>query len=211
MIHIFTFVTLAFLLVLLPGPDYVLITKNTLKDGTKAGMNTLFGTCVALSIHTTFAVIGLSAIIVKSAFLFSAFKFVGAGYLFYLGVKALLSIRKTTDSNITSDIETTNSSTKQEPNFRQGFLTDLLNPKVAVFFLTFLPQFVSSRENNIIPFITLGVIYILITLAYFVVYILLINRIKIFMQKESTQKAIQCISGIVLISFGLKLAFEEAK
>lgn len=80
-----------------------------------------------------------------------------------------------------------------------------------MFFLTFLPQFVIPRENSLIPFITLGVIYILITLAYFVVYILLINRIKIFMQKVSTQKAIQCISGIVLISFGLKLAFEEVK
>lgn len=211
MIHIFTFVTLAFLLVLLPGPDYVLITKNTLKDGTKAGMNTLVGTCVALSVHTTFAVIGLSAIIVKSAFLFSTFKFVGAGYLFYLGVKALHSIRKSTESDLTSDIETTNNSAKQEPNFRQGFLTNLLNPKVAVFFLTFLPQFVIPRENSFIPFMTLGVIYICITLAYFVFYILLINHIKIFMQKGSTQKAIQCISGIVLISFGLKLAFEEAK
>lgn len=121
MIHIFTFITLAFLLVLLPGPDYVLITKNTLKDGTKAGMSTLFGTCVALCVHTTFAVIGLSAIIVKSAFLFSTFKFIGASYLFYLGVKALLSIRKTTDSNSTLDIETTNSSTRQEPNFHTGF------------------------------------------------------------------------------------------
>jgi RhtB (resistance to homoserine/threonine) family protein len=208
MTHLFTFVILAFLLVLLPGPDYVMITKNTLKDGTQAGMRTLFGTCTALCAHTTFAVVGLSAIIVKSAFLFSTFKIIGAVYLFYLGVKALLSMRKISANSLQQTEKETN--TKQEPNFRQGFLTNLLNPKVAVFFLTFLPQLVNPNENTLISFTLLGVIYILITFTFFVVYVLLINRIKMFMEKESTQKAIQCVSGIVLIAFGVKLALEKA-
>lgn len=206
MTHLLTFIILSFLLVLLPGPDYVMITKNTLRDGTSAGIRTLIGTCSALCVHTTFAVIGLSAIIVKSAFLFSTFKFLGAAYLLYLGVKALFSLRKISAGK---EQVTEKTADNQEPNYRQGFFTNLLNPKVAVFFLSFLPQFVNSRENTCIPFITLGAIYIVITLVFFVAYILLMNRIKIVMKKESTQKAIQSVSGVVLIAFGIKLALEK--
>ncbi len=206
MTDLLSFIVLSFLLVILPGPDYVILTNNTLKNGMASGLKTVLGTCSALAIHTFIAIIGLSAIIVNSAYLFTVFKYIGAAYLIYLGAMSLLSLRNNKGSM-------TKTSTKRETkasSFRLGFFTNLFNPKVAVFFLTFLPQFVDNSQNTFIPFTILGMIYILLTFLYFLVYILFINKINQFMQKESTQKAIQGISGVVLMAFGIKLALEKA-
>ena len=114
-------------------------TKNTLVAGKVGGVKTVFGTCIALLIHTLVAVIGLSALIVKSALLFSIFKYVGALYLIYIGIKALLAVRNKEGID-TNDISLNNED-EHTSCFRQGFLTNLLNPKVAVFFLTFYRNF----------------------------------------------------------------------
>ncbi len=126
------FIIMSICLIILPGPDTAMATKNTLVAGKMGGVKTVFGTCVALLIHTLVAVIGLSALIVKSALLFSIFKYVGALYLIYIGIKALLAVKNkegvnTNDVSINNDKEHTSC-------FRQGFLTNLLNPKIAVFF-----------------------------------------------------------------------------
>lgn len=134
------FILMSILLVILPGPDTGLATNNTIIYGKIGGIRTVFGITTGLVIHTSAAVLGLSAIIVKSAFLFSVFKYVGALYLIYLGIMALWTI-KNKRTSIDSDPALSNKF-QNASCFRQGFLTNLLNPKVAVFFLTFLPQFV---------------------------------------------------------------------
>ncbi|KAB7709018.1 LysE family translocator [Bacillus aerolatus] len=206
MINVITFVIMSFFLVILPGPDNVILTRNTLKEGSKGGLQTILGICLALLVHTFIAVVGLSAIIASSAYLFSIFKFVGAAYLIYLGIMAFLSVRKDkiNMNTLNKDHKATN-----ENLFRQGFLTDLLNPKVAVFFLTFLPQFVEPNINSFFPLLMLGLIYVGLTFLYSLFFILLIDQISGFMQKHSTQKIIQGVSGAVLVGFGLKLAFEK--
>lgn len=206
MINVITFIIMSFFLVILPGPDSVILTRNTLKEGSKGGLQTILGICLALLVHTFIAIVGLSAIIASSATLFSIFKFVGAAYLIYLGIMAFLSMRKDklNKSTLTKDPKVTN-----EDPFQQGFLTDLLNPKVAVFFLTFLPQFVDPNINSFFPLLVLGLIYTGLTFLYSLLFILLIDQISGFMQKHSTQKIIQGVSGAVLVGFGLKLAFEK--
>jgi RhtB (resistance to homoserine/threonine) family protein len=194
-------------LIILPGPDTAMATKNTLIAGKIGGVKTVFGTCVALLIHTLAAVIGLSALIVKSALLFSIFKYVGAVYLVYIGIKALLAIRNTEDLN-TNDVPINNEN-KHTSCFRQGFLTNLLNPKVAVFFLTFLPQFLNPNHNTFIQLLVMGLTYLILTVIWFAFYIFLIDKISAFMKKPKTQRYIQGITGIVLIGFGIKLAFER--
>ena len=206
--NFFLFVVMSILLILLPGPDTAIATKNTLTVGRKGGLQTIVGTCSAILIHTLAAVIGLSAIIVKSAFLFTVLKYVGAVYLVYLGIKTLWAMKKnglSTDSEIPTE-------NKFETNscFKQGFLTNMLNPKVAVFFLTFLPQFVSPGTETFFPFIIMGVTYSILTAIWFVCYVYLINQISTFMKKASTQKVIEGVTGAVLIAFGIKLAFEKA-
>lgn len=206
MINIITFVVMSFFLVILPGPDNVILTRNTLREGTRGGLKTILGICLALLVHTFIAIVGLSAIIASSAYLFSIFKFVGAAYLIYLGVRAFLSVR---EDNLNVPTLNTDHQIASENLFRQGFLTDLLNPKVAVFFLTFLPQFVEPHVKSFLPFLLLGLIYAGLTFLYSLFFILLIDQISGFMQKKSTQKVIQGVSGAVLVGFGLKLAFEK--
>ena len=91
--NFYLFVIMSILLIILPGPDTAIATKNTLTFGKTGGFKTMFGTCCALFIHTLAAIIGLSAIIVKSTILFSVFKYIGAVYLFYLGIKTLWAIK----------------------------------------------------------------------------------------------------------------------
>ncbi|MGD2273278.1 LysE family translocator [Bacillus wiedmannii] len=203
----FLFIIMSICLIILPGPDTAMATKNTLVAGKVGGVKTVFGTCVALLIHTLAAVIGLSAIIVKSALLFSIFKYVGALYLIYIGIKALLAVRNKEGFD-TNDISLNNED-EHTSYFRQGFLTNLLNPKVAVFFLTFLPQFLNPNHNTFIQLLVMGLTYLVLTVIWFAFYIFLIDKISAFMKKPRTQRYIQGLTGIVLIGFGIKLAFEK--
>lgn len=195
-------------LIILPGPDTAIATKNTLTVGRMGGLKTALGTCCALLIHTSAAVLGLSAIIVKSALLFSVFKYVGAVYLIYLGVKTLWSLKKkeeaaSVEMNTKKQFENTSC-------FKQGFLTNILNPKVAVFFLTFLPQFVESGSNTFMPFLLMGITYTVLTSIWFLLYVYLINQISAFMKRPKAQNIIEGVTGTILIGFGIKLALEKS-
>ncbi|MFP7298663.1 LysE family translocator [Neobacillus niacini] len=206
--NFYLFVIMCVLLIILPGPDTAIATKNTLTVGKTGGLRTIFGTCCALLIHTLAAVVGLSAIIVKSAFVFSIFKYVGAVYLVYLGIKTLWALRKNKAAPDEMSIE---SKYGNKSCFKQGFLTNLLNPKVAVFFLTFLPQFVNSGSPSFIPFLIMGITYTLLTAVWFLFYIYLLNQIRTFMKKPKTQTVMEGITGTILIGFGIKLALEKAQ
>ena len=195
------YIVLCILLIILPGPDTAIVTKNTLVISRRAGFETMFGTLTALMIHTTFAIVGLSAIMVQSAQLFMIIKFVGAMYLIYLGVKTFIAMTKKKNQD---SIETLTSS--KSSNYFQGFLTNLLNPKVAVFFLTFLPQFVANPNKPIIPFLILGITYTVLTLVWFIFYVTLLSQIRAFMNNPTTQKWMEGITGTVLVGFGIQLA-----
>jgi threonine/homoserine/homoserine lactone efflux protein len=205
--NFYLFVIMSVMLIILPGPDTAIVTRNTLAGGSPKGLKTLSGTICALLIHTFAAVAGLSAIIVKSAFLFSVFKYAGAVYLVYLGIKSIMALK----NNVISEEITEPGKYKNKSYFKQGFLTNILNPKVAVFFLTFLPQFVSTGSDPLIPFLLMGATYALLTTVWFMLYIFLINQISTFMKKPKTTKVIEALTGTVLIGFGIKLAFEKVQ
>ncbi|KAA0698208.1 LysE family translocator [Neorhizobium sp. P12A] len=134
--HWVTFVSAAVLLNLSPGPDIAFILGHTIKSGIRSGFAALFGVWSGACIHVLMTAAGLSAILAASALAFSAVKWIGAAYLIWLGIQALRStgeggwIRETDQAPVKSRI------------YRQGILVSLLNPKVAIFFLAFLPQFV---------------------------------------------------------------------
>lgn len=206
--HFYLFVLMCIFLIILPGPDTAIATKNTVTVGRIGGLKTALGTCCALLIHTSAAVLGLSAIIVKSAYLFTVIKYVGAVYLIYLGVKTLWSLKK---KELAASIEmNTKSQVVSQSCFKQGFFTNILNPKVAVFFLTFMPQFVDAGSNTILPFMLMGITYTVLTALWFLLYVYLINQVSAFMKKPKTQSIIEGITGTILIGFGIKLALEKA-
>jgi len=204
--NFYLFVITCVFLIILPGPDTAIMTKNTLTVGKQGGFKTMIGICCALSIHTLTAIVGLSAIIAKSALLFSIFKYIGAVYLIYLGIKSLWTLRNQEATETVVKFKYKNTS-----SFKQGFLTNLLNPKIAVFFLTFLPQFVNPGSHAFMPFLILGMTYIILTIVWYLFYIYLLNQISAFMKKPKTQKVIEGITGTILIGFGIKLALEKAR
>lgn len=194
------FLFLTIVLVIIPGPDYILITKNTLAFGKLAGFKTIFGTCTALMCHTLFSVIGLSTLLVKSAVLYSFIKYVGAGYLIYLGIKSLLT--KQTTTHLDDESTKTNF-------YSQGLVTNLFNPKIAVFFLTFLPQFVDGSDSSWWYFGLLGLTYIAVTFMIFGLYTLLLNRVRHVFKKQTTQRIINKSAGAILVFFGIKLILSD--
>jgi RhtB (resistance to homoserine/threonine) family protein len=205
--NFYLFVLMCILLIILPGPDTAIATKNTVIAGKIGGLKTALGTCCALLIHTSAAVLGLSTIIVKSALLFSVFKYVGAVYLIYLGIKTLWLLRK---KEVAASVEMdTKSKFTNKSCFKQGFLTNILNPKVAVFFLTFLPQFVDAGSKTFIPFLLMGITYTVLTALWFILYVYLINQVSTIMKKPKAQNIIEGITGTILIGFGIKLALEK--
>ncbi|UOQ91914.1 LysE family translocator [Halobacillus shinanisalinarum] len=206
--NFYLFVLMCIFLIILPGPDIAIVTKNTLTVGRIGGLKTALGICCAILIHTSAAVLGLSAIIMKSALLFSVFKYVGAVYLIYLGVKTLWYLRKKEEA---ASVEmNTKSQFKNTSCFKQGFLTNILNPKVAVFFLTFFPQFVDSGSNTFLPFLIMGITFTVLTAIWFLLYVYLINQISAFMKEPKAQYIIEGITGTILIGFGIKLALEKS-
>ncbi|MHC0038099.1 LysE family translocator [Pseudoneobacillus sp. C159] len=199
---------MCFFFIILPGPDTAITTKNTVIFGKKGGLKTVFGTCCALLIHTSAAVLGLSAIIMKSALFFSFIKYVGAVYLIYLGVKTLISLKKKEE---TTSVKTNNKIQFVSTScFQQGFLTNILNPKTAVLFLSFFPQFIGSGSNTFLPFLIMGATYTLMTALWSILFVHLINQISAFMKKPKTQSIIEGITGTILIGFGIKLFLEKA-
>ncbi|MCF6136567.1 LysE family translocator [Pseudalkalibacillus berkeleyi] len=204
--NFYLFVLMSIFLIILPGPDIAIATKNTLSNGRSGGFQTALGICSAILIHTSAAVLGLSAIIVKSALLFSVFKYVGAVYLIYLGIKTLLALRNKEENTEALD---TGSQYKNRSSFKQGFLTNILNPKVAVFFLTFLPQFVHAGSDTLGPFLIMGITFTALTALWFLLYVSLMNHIRAFMKKPKTKAMIEGTTGLIMIGFGIKLALEK--
>ncbi|AUS85130.1 LysE family translocator [Lysinibacillus capsici] len=211
MVNISVFLVMCILLIILPGPDTAIATKNTLTVSRKGGLQTIIGSCCGLLIHTCAAVIGLSAIIVKSAYIFAVLKYVGAVYLCYLGIKTLWTLRTIrTQSPVVDDVGSIEHKYSHQSCFKQGFLTNVTNPKVAVFFLTFLPQFVDGNSGTFFPFLIMGLIYTALTMLWFIFYVYLLDRISAFMKKPSTKAVIEGLTGAILIAFGIKLALEKA-
>lgn len=136
--HWATFFSAAFLLNLCPGPDMAFILGQTAKGGVKSGFSAMFGIWTGALFHVTFAALGLSAVIAASAIAFSSIKWIGAFYLVWIGIQAIKSRGETLNVNNEPALQ------NFRKIFKQGMFVSILNPKVAVFFLAFLPQFVEA-------------------------------------------------------------------
>lgn len=193
----FTFLVLSLFVVMSPGIDTALITKRTISDGRKDGFKMAVGITLGCLVHTLAAAFGLSAILMQSALAFEIVKYLGSIYLIYLGVSSFIK-RKSNDN---SEIPV-----KKGSAFKQGLLSNVLNPKVAMFFLTFLPQFVKIGENVTFQLVSMGIIYMALSITWFVVFVFFINYLRNWLMSAKVQQVMDKVTGIVLIGFGLKLA-----
>jgi len=201
----FAFLVLSLFVIMSPGIDTALITKRTIASGKKDGYKIALGITLGCLVHTLAAAFGLSAILLKSALAFEMIKYVGAAYLIYLGVSSIL-MRSSTTNNGNNNQSVTS---ERKSAFTQGLLSNVLNPKVAMFFLTFLPQFVNTGTNATQQFILMGVIYAILSITWFFVYVFFINYLREWLMSPKIQQAMDKATGLILIGFGLKLAMEK--
>ncbi|MFS0902350.1 LysE family translocator [Priestia aryabhattai] len=202
---IFTFLVLTLFVIMSPGIDTALITKRTVADGQIGGYKMALGLASGSLVHTLAAAFGLSALLLQSALAFEIVKYAGALYLMYLGISAFLSKKSDTFSPAKEE------KSKETSAFRQGLVSNVLNPKVAVFFLTFLPQFVQTNQNVTLQLLLMGITYTILAITWFFVFIFFINYLRKWLTTPSVQRFMDKATGVVLIGFGLKLAFEKHK
>lgn len=206
--NIIIFTMMALFFTMIPGPDFALVMKTTLTGGRKAGTYTAWGISAGLVVHTIFAILGLSALIAQSIYLFQMVKYIGAAYLFYLGIKAFIGKQKQ-DVGLEKKEESVPSSKQAISFLGEAVLANVLNPKVILFYLTFIPQFVNIEQAVMPQFIMLGSIYVVLTFFWFTLLAYLLNHVKRLFTSKTFQERMQKVTGAVLISFGIKLALSD--
>jgi len=185
--HLLAFIAAGWLLNLTPGPDVLYVVTNSLRSGVRAGTVAGLGITAGCFVHIFAAAIGVGTLMATSAAAFAVLKYIGAAYLLYLGVRSLKAI------------------------FLGGFWTNVLNPKVALFFLAFVPQFIApGAENKALYFVLLGVLFNLNAIPVNVGWALAAGWMA---RRGAVQKGMHWLdraAGVLFIGFGLKLAFTDA-
>lgn len=203
------FIISGFLLNIMPGPDTLLIMSRSASQGWRAGSIASLGIGSGVFVHILAAALGLSAILASSAMAFTVVKYAGAVYLVYIGLMALRS--KTKDETPVENASPASSSVQplsMRSIYWQGFLSNALNPKVALFFLAFVPQFIShTSSNTALAFIVLGVIFNFNSMLW--CHLLAIST-ALASKRLKVSKTVSCwlnkTIGVLFISLGVKLA-----
>jgi threonine/homoserine/homoserine lactone efflux protein len=207
---VLTFTLAAALIVLLPGPDTLVVLRSLLRDGRRRAVLTVLGVLTGLAVWVAAAALGLSALLRASHDGYTALRIVGAAYLLWLGVQSLRA-----RAGLTSE----------EPalppagggrrlgllgtGYGAGLATDLLNPKVGVFFVTFLPGFVPHGHPVGAASLLFGGIFIVETAVYFALLLLLAGRVTSWFDRPRVRRRLERTTGLVLIGFGIRLGIES--
>ncbi len=210
MIHgLAAFIALATLLVITPGPDMALVTKNALLRGRTAAVFTALGINAGIAVWTVAAALGVATILRASAPAFMALKILGSVYLIYLGLQAfgLFQRRGKPQSEIAP--ARAESSAGGGAPFRQGLLSNLFNPKIGVFFTSFIPQFITPGDSVFVRVLLLGVIFNAMGLLWLSGYALLVSRAGGILRRPHVKTVFEWLTGCVLIGFGIRLATER--
>ncbi|MER8904190.1 LysE family translocator [Mesorhizobium sp. M0772] len=190
--------------VFIPGPATLLTVARATSSGTRVGVATGAGVAAGDVFHTIMAMVGISAIIATSATLFSVLKYIGAAYLVYLGIRAIIE-------RIPADPTAGALALSASKAFRQAVLTEVLNPKTALFFLAFLPQFVRPENGSVmLQLMTLGIIFVLLGLFSTVVFAVSAGRLGTFLRRNpSVVKWQGKVVGGIYCALGVRLALQQ--
>jgi RhtB (resistance to homoserine/threonine) family protein len=207
--HLLLFIAAGWLLNLTPGPDVLYIVTNSLRAGARAGIIAGLGITAGCFVHIFAAAVGVSVLLATSATAFTMLKWMGAAYLLWIGIKILFSRRP----QATTDLRAVATSEPQRPLkaiFIGGFWTNVLNPKVAIFFLAFVPQFITpDAASPALAFAMLGVLFNLNAIPVSVGWALLAAWMA---KRDAVQRGMHWLdraAGVMFIGFGIKLALTD--
>ena len=197
------------LLTLTPGVDTMLIIRNSARGGWVDGAVTSLGICSGLFVHATVSALGISIILLHTAWAFNILKFAGAAYLIWLG---LCSWRRAVGGR--QNLFAGNSSTKQDTfhfsrSLREGFLSNVLNPKTVIFYMAFLPQFINPTEPALFQSLMVAGIHFSVAMVYQCVLAAMVNKAKNWLQRPVVNRVFDTCTGSILLFIGLKLATDK--
>lgn len=209
-----TFLVAITLLTMSPGVDTVLVIRNTLRGGYRDGLITSVAICCGLFIHALVSAGGISFILMQSAELFLLLKLAGAAYLVWLGAKSLRSALSGSAGAVSDDTLNNQSETESKiktglsvkRSFREGFLSNVLNPKTVVFYMAFLPQFIQPGEPAMLKSVFLAGIHFVIANIWQLALILMVAQAKHWLSSARVMRWIDGAIGSVMMAFGVKLA-----
>jgi threonine/homoserine/homoserine lactone efflux protein len=202
--QLWSFIAVAAVVVVMPGADMAVVARNTFSRGRSAGLRTVGGTMLGLTVHGTAAVLGLSALLATSSTAFEVVKIVGAAYLVGLGLRTLWSTRR-------RDTVATPAARPRLPGpgdpLLQGFLTNVLNPKMAVFFVSFVPQFVAGDAPATPQIVVLSLVFVAMGAAWLVTYVAALGSLSGVLARSRVRRWMDRTVGTLLVGVGVRLAF----
>jgi len=189
-----------------------LVARSTLLDGRRPAFFTSLGICLGLCVHATASALGLSAILRVSALAYTLVKAVGAGYLVYLGIQTIRGAGR-------ADLAEAKGNSVEGGKFasrgllarslRQGMLTNVLNPKVAIFYLTFLPQFIAPGDPVLLESLGLAGIHIAMGLLWLALYAWFLSGFRGVLNRPRVRRTLESATGSLLVLLGLRLAWDQ--
>jgi RhtB (resistance to homoserine/threonine) family protein len=206
-VDVLPFLAISILLIVMPGPDTAVVTKNALIGGRRSGIYCAVGVALGLTTWTVAAALGIAALLQASAIGFLVLKIAGAVYLVWIGIQMLRSRDLVTAA--TSAGHGVAPHAHGGKALRQGMISDLSNPKIAVFFTSFLPQFVHGDGPAFVALVLLGLVFALITFLWLAAYAVAVGQASGLMRRPAVRRTLDRLTGVVLIVFGVRLAFED--
>jgi threonine/homoserine/homoserine lactone efflux protein len=202
------FIAFAIVLVLIPGPDFLVTVKNSLAGGRRRGAWTGVGIATSNAVQGSAAALGLGALVVRSQVVFAAIRWAGVAYLTYLGVQALTRAlgRRGLEAPVEMAPRDRHSAWL---GWRQGFLSNVTNPKVLVFYIAVLPQFLTADSAPVFV-VALALTHALLSLSWLLTVVTLLDRVRAWVTKRHVRRAMDATAGMLLLGFSAKLASEHA-
>jgi threonine/homoserine/homoserine lactone efflux protein len=191
------------LVTVVPGPDMALITRQVVTRGRRAAQATIMGNLSGLVVHATALAVGLSALLVASSTAYSVVKLAGAAYLVFLGVQSLRQAQRT---RAATGVTVAELAPKRGNPYGQGLISTVLNPKPALFFVSFLPQFVDRDGPVTLQVSLLAAIHIVVGFVWLTTYASLVSRMHAAITRPRVKAALERATGAVLIALGLRVA-----
>jgi len=206
---IVTFVPAAALLVVAPGPDSLLVLRNSARGGRRAGLATAAGTVTGLLVWAAAAALGLAALVRASEVGYLAVRWAGAAYLVFLGSQLIWRSRRGPGSGEQPTPLPLVARRRRLAEYLTGAGTNLLNPKVGIFFISFLPVFIPRGAPVALMALILGAIFLAEGIVWLAAIVLLGDRLSALVTRAGVRRRMERLTGLVMIGFGLRLAFER--
>jgi threonine/homoserine/homoserine lactone efflux protein len=202
--NVLAFAAVAAVIVVVPGPDMALVLRNGVAYGRHAAVATALGISAGLLVWALAAALGIAALLHASGTAFTLLKLAGAAYLVWLGLRALADAwRGSSDESLDAPPRRTSSP------FRQGLLTNLFNPKVALVYTTLIPQFVDRGGSEVAQTFLLAGVFIAMGLVWLTGYALLVAKVGALLRRSSVRRAVNAVAGTILTALGVRLALER--